>query len=120
MIEVGSRKRNQPAPPWVVFETLTRSHLRPTREWLILLDDEQDPQILVAETPSLVVWSSLWPQRPDARIRFDLSPDDAGSGTTLRWTLSVDAPMPDDSSVGHFRRRINELINGELRFSFGQ
>lgn len=120
MIEVGSRERNQPAPPWVVFEALSRTHLRPTREWLILLEDEQEPEVLSVQAPVLVSWSTLWPRRPDARIRFDLAPEDAGSGTSLRWTLSVDAPAPDDSSVGHLRKRINELINGELRLSFGQ
>jgi hypothetical protein len=87
---------------------------------LLLLDDERPPTTLTADAPLLVVWSSLWNKRPDVRIRFDLPPDDMRQGTYLRWTLLVDEPMPDPSQLGHFRKRINELINANLRYSFGQ
>jgi hypothetical protein len=39
VIEVGGRKRNQPAPPHVVFEALTQPDRDPQRPWLMLLDD---------------------------------------------------------------------------------
>ena len=58
--------------------------------------------------------------RPDAIVRFDLPPDSNGYGTDLRWTLLVDEPTPDASLVGHMRKRINQLINANLRFTFGQ
>lgn len=29
-------------------------------------------------------------------------------------------PIPDASTVGHFRRRMNLLINEKLRMAFGQ
>lgn len=119
MIEAGRRKRNQPAPPPVIFEALTRPDRDPARPWLLLLGDEQRPGVLEADEPGLVVWSSLWPRRPDARIRFELdrSPD---GGTDLTWTLLMDEPPPDASLLGHLRKRLNELINKDLRLTFGQ
>ncbi|MET3806387.1 hypothetical protein ABIB25_003402 [Nakamurella sp. UYEF19] len=61
----------------------------------------------------------MWPSRPDALIHFDL-PADSRGGTDLRRTLLLDEPLPDASKLGHLRKRINELINGRLRLSFGQ
>ena len=120
MLEAGRRKRNQPAPPRVIFEALTQPNRDPDRQWLKLLDDEVQPDIIESESPKLVVWSSLWSKRPDARIRFELPPDASGYGTDLCWTLTVAAPMPEDDLLGHIRKRVNELINRDLRLSFGQ
>ena len=120
MLEAGSRKRNQPAPPHVMFEALTRPDRDPVRPWLELLDDEVPPRLVEASEPGLVVWSSLWIKRPDAIVRFDLPSDSSGYGTDLRWTLLVDEPMPDAPLVGHMRKRLNQLINANLRFTFGQ
>ena len=119
VIQLGARRRNQPAPPHVIFEALTQPHRDPTRPWLLLLDDEQEPEVVEVDPPHLVVWSSLWPHRPTARVRFELPPDGKG-GTDLRWVLEADEPAPDESAVGHMRKRINELINANLRYSFGQ
>ncbi|GIF25404.1 hypothetical protein Ate02nite_81340 [Paractinoplanes tereljensis] len=119
MIVAGHRKRTQPAPPHVVFEALTEPDRDPARPWLTLLADEQRPVVLEAAKPHLVVWSSLWPRRPDAQVRFDLT-SDGGFGTRLAWTLLVDEPMPDDSLVGHLRKRLNELINASYRNSMDQ
>lgn len=118
MLEAGTRRRGQAPPPAVVFEALTEPNRDPARRWLVLLDDEQPPRILRAEPPYLVVWSSLWPKRPDARVRFDLAAD--SYGTDLRWTLLVAEPMPDPSLLGHLRKRLNTVINANLRYSFGQ
>ncbi len=63
-------------------------------------------------------WSSLWVKRPDAWVRFDLPPGDGG--TDLRWTLYVDGQVPDPALNGHMRKRIGELINANLRFTYGQ
>ena len=38
----------------------------------------------------------------------------------LRWTLLVEEPLPDPSLLGHLRKRLNELINANLRYTFGQ
>ena len=119
MIEVGARRRAQPAPPHVVFEVLCDPDRDRYRPWLILRDDERRPEIVEASEPDLVVWSSLWERRSDALIRFELPPDRSGYGTDLRWVLLVDEPEPDPSLLGHLRYRINELINANLRYTFG-
>jgi hypothetical protein len=111
--------RNQPPPPPVVFDVLVDPDRDSARPWLLLLDDEQSPRVIDAERPEFVVWSSLWTKRPDARVRFDLVSDGA-AGTNLRWTLFVEEPLPDPSLLGHLRKRLNELINANLRHAFGQ
>lgn len=83
-----------------------------------LTDDEIEPAVIESSRPDLVVWSSLWVKRPDARLRFDL--EAAKGGTDLRWTLYVEEPLPDASFTGHMRQRIGELINANLRYSYGQ
>lgn len=120
MPELGSRRRNLPAPPHVVFEDLTTPNRSEARPWLSLLDDEVAPQILESREPEHVVWSSLWPRRADARITFELPQAGPGGGTDLRWTLTVDEPAPDDSLTGHMRKRINTLIHANLRYTYGQ
>jgi len=102
----------------VVYQAIIEPDRDPTRPWLILRDDEQRPTLLDSVEPNLVVWSSLWPWRPDALIRFDLT--GGPGGTALQWTLFVDDPVPDDEVVAHMRKRIDELINADLRFTFGQ
>ena len=119
MIEVGTRRRGQPAPPHVVAESLQQPDRDPARPWLRLLADEQPPRVIEARPPELVVWSSLWPTRPDALVRFDLASDRRG-GTDVRWTLLVAEPVPDASKLGHLRKRLNQLINADLRYSYGQ
>jgi hypothetical protein len=119
VIEAGTRRRAQPAPPHVVAGSLQEPDSDPARPWLRLLGDEQRPRVVEARPPELVVWSSLWPSRPDALVRFDLTSDGHG-GTDLRWTLLVAEPAPDASKLGHLRKRLNQLINAELRYSYGQ
>jgi hypothetical protein len=69
--EIGSRRRNLPAPPRVVFDDLCDPHRQPVRPWLHLLDDEAEP-------------------------------------------------VPDQALTGHLRKRMNELINANLRYTYGQ
>jgi hypothetical protein len=116
---IGSRRRNQPAPPWAIFEDLCEPHRQPIRPWLHLLDDEVEPTVLESDRPHRVVWSSLWVKRPDARVEFDLEAAPSGD-TDLRWTLYVDEPVPDAALTGHMRKRFNQLINANLRYTFGQ
>ena len=118
LTEVAARRRSQPAPPWVIFEDLCDPHRQPVRPWLTLVDKEVAPMVIEAVRPSRVVWSSLWPSRPDARVHFELSA--SGSESMLRWGLWLDAPLPDPELVRHLRRRINELINAGLRYTYGQ
>ncbi|MFC0507647.1 hypothetical protein [Micromonospora costi] len=102
----------------MVFEALTEPDRDLSRPWLVLIDDEQRPRTLRAERPGLVVWSSIWPRQPDAVVRFDLPSDGAG-GTALRWTLLL-PELPEPSLLGHLRKRLNQLINANLRYTFGQ
>jgi hypothetical protein len=117
MIEVASRTKGQDAPDWVLFEALTEPERDAARKWLFLTAGERRPEILEAQKPVLVVWSSLWDDRPGARIRFEITRWYAGS--VLRWVLLVDEPTPDEATVREMRRRINTLINGNLRDTFG-
>lgn len=119
MLEAGSRRRTQPAPPEVIFDALIEPDRDPARPWLLLLDGESRPQTKQAERPNLVIWTSLWKKRPDALVRLDIS-SDGGGGSQLRWTLYTAEPLPDPSLLGHMRKRVNELINANLRSTFGQ
>ena len=116
--ELGRRTDKLPAPPSIVFKSLTEWQHPQARPWLALLDDEIDPHVLESVRPTLVVWSSIWPRTPDQRIRFDLEPDD-GSGTKLTWTLTSRTPLDDPSAVGHRRYRLNHLLWADLRYSYG-
>lgn len=119
MKEIATRRRSQPAPPWALFEDLCDPHRQPARPWLEVKDDEIAPTVLESDQARLVVWSSLWPERPDAIVRFDLTATDDG-GTDLRWTLCMDEPEPDTDLVSRIRHRLGELINANLRFTYGQ
>ncbi|MFC9790494.1 hypothetical protein [Rhodococcus sp. NPDC127528] len=119
MPEIASRRRTQPAPPHIVYRAIVEPDRDQTRPWLILHHDEQRPTGMGAVEPHLVVWSSLWPLRPDARVRFEIVGPPHGS-TTLRWTVTVDDPIPEDETIVRMRTRVNELINANLRFTFGQ
>jgi uncharacterized protein YndB with AHSA1/START domain len=119
MIELGSRTRNLPAPPSAVWEALTDPRRPGARPWLELLPDEVEPTVLAAEAPRSVVWSSLWPSRPDDQVRLELAVSRDG-GTALTFTLLSPGEMPDASKLGHLRSRVNRLLFGDLRMSFGQ
>jgi len=116
VLEVGRRRRNQPAPPAAVFDALAG----PARGWLVLLDDEVEPRVLGADAPHSLSWSSLWTKRPEAIVRFELPHDESGQGTDLGWTLLVGEPAPEATWIGHARKRLNQLINADLRYTFGQ
>lgn len=118
MFEIGSRARNLPAPPAVVWESLVDPHQPGSRRWLVLLSDEVEPSVLAAESPRLVVWSSLWPSRPNDQVRLEL--EGIGGETSLRFTLLTPDKPPDESKTGHLRKRLNYLLFADLRFSYGQ
>lgn len=44
----------------------------------------------------------------------------AGSDTAVTFTLLADGDVPDESKMGHIRRRMNHLLFADLRFSYGQ
>jgi len=102
----------------VVWGSLTEPHLPGTRPWLDLLPDEVEPRVVAAERPGRVVWSSLWPSRPDDEVHFELSA--VGQETLLRYTLLTPGELPDASKTGHLRRRLSVLLFADLRYSYGQ
>jgi hypothetical protein len=117
VIEIGTRAKGQPAPEWVVHESLTRPMRPEGRPWLVLLHDEHVPEVLASDPFTRVLWGSIWDRRPDAQVRFDL--EGGNGGTHLRWTLLVDQPDPGPALTGHMCKRLNQLVNAELRYSFG-
>lgn len=60
----------------------------------------------------------LWPSRPRDEVHFELT--HAGSETLLRFTLLTPDELPDESKVGYLRRRLSQLLFGDLRLSYGQ
>jgi hypothetical protein len=114
----AGRSKTQPAPPAVIWETLTDPHRPGSRTWLVLEAGEVEPLVLDSQPPSRVVWSSLWPARHDDRICFDIEAH--GEGSRLTWSLEVGGGELTDAQFDQMRHRINYLINGEMRLSFGQ
>jgi hypothetical protein len=66
-----------------------------------LADDEVEPTVIESSRPGLVVWSSLWRDRPNDRIRFTIT-DDGGEGSRLKWTLESPGDPPDDARLAVF------------------
>jgi hypothetical protein len=118
VIEIGSRAKRLPAPPGVVFDSLVDPHEPGTRPWLKLHADEVEPRLLESERPNSVVWSSLWPSRPNDQVRFELTP--ARNETLLKFILLTPDDPPDDKIAGRLRYRMNVLLFADLRYSYGQ
>ena len=118
MQEYGRRAQRLPAPPGVVWDSLNNPDAPRTRPWLNLVRDEVAPAVLEGVRPERLVWSSLWPDRPRDRIIFELS-DDSGE-TSLQFTLLTPDELPDQSTTGYLRKRMNYLLFADLRFSYGQ
>src|ERR1017187_1989391 len=73
MRALRSRSKAQAPPAWAMYEALSDPIADQTRrEWLNLRECELPPQVLEAVFPTVVVWASLWPDRPDDQIRFDI------------------------------------------------
>lgn len=115
--ELGRHTEPLPASEFVVWASLARPRDPATRPWLTLLDDEVEPRLLEGAEPFLVLWSSLWPDLPDATIRFDIYP--AAEGCQVRGTLLTSGPVPGESRLTHLRRRLAVLLNEHLRHSYG-
>lgn len=114
---LGERARRLPAPPHIVRADLAAARTDGLRAWLDLARDEQAPQV-VDGTAGELIWSGLWPGEPRVRVRFTV--ESAGSDTQLRFVIESPTPIEDPSRIGHYRRRINELLWRDLRASYGQ
>lgn len=108
------RSKAQPPPAWVIYGALSDPVAdQARRKWLDLRDDELPPRVVQAVFPSLVVWASLWPDRPDDQIRFDIEDQ------RLTWTLMGEASGEDEERLDQLRCRIDVIVNADLRLSFG-
>jgi hypothetical protein len=81
-------------------------------EWIVLHPGEVLPDVLEAERPSRVVWSSFWPAAPDDTVELLLE-QSAGS-TTVRWVWRS-FTAPDARGVGITRQRLNTKLGGDIR-----
>lgn len=118
MIEYGRRTRRLPAPPGVVWADLASPKREGARAWLVLLSDEVEPDVFHTAPPKHLTWSSLWPSRPDDNVMFEL--EDHHGETALTFILLSAGDPPDDSKTGHIRKRMNQLLFADLRYSYGQ
>jgi hypothetical protein len=85
LVELVKRGKSHDPPPWVVWEALNDPSTS-TRNWFWFVPEsgEVTPTILASDRPRTVEWSSIWEDRPDLRIRFDVEPSGAGSFVTWR------------------------------------
>jgi hypothetical protein len=118
VIEIASRSKRLPAPPAVVWESLVEPHRAGARPWLALLRDEVEPRVLAAKEPHLVVWSSLWPSRPEDEVHFELT--EVLGETNLTFTLLTSAGLLDESDARRLGKRLSQLLFADLRYSYGQ
>ena len=116
---VATRHSTLAPPPHVVHESLLQPDRDPTRPWLVLHVDELRPVVLRAEAPYLLVWSFLWPDRPQDAVRLDLAAVHGG-GTRLRWTWLSAAAPPGPARVREVRARLGQLLFGRLRETYDQ
>lgn len=117
LYELGSREKELPAPPHVVWEALTQPRRPEGRPWLSLASDETEPRILDSEEARLVVWSSPWRDRPDDVVR--LAVRNASHGSLLRYTWLSPEPLVEAEELGQGRHRLNEIFFRDLRLSWG-
>ena len=116
--ELGTREKPLPAPAHVVWESLHEPQRPSARAWLHLGRGEVEPRVIEAEEPHVVVWSSLWADRPEDVIRLDVRPDRQGS--LLRFTWSSPDLLVEAEDLGWHRHRLNKLFFSDLRSSYGQ
>src|SRR3954451_5389198 len=112
MREVATTEKTQPPPPHIVWQTFVDPATTGPRVWLRIGPDERRPKVLESRPTDLVLWSSLWGDRPRDQIRFDISTDGLG-GSRLRWTLLTYRSEPDAEQLAQMRHRLNHLINAE-------
>jgi hypothetical protein len=68
LTEFAGRSKGQAPPPWVIWEAICDPGSRSSREWFDLRTRELVPDILESRKPDLVVWSSIWEDRPEDSI----------------------------------------------------
>jgi len=117
MEELARRRKRLPPPAHILFADLVAPRREQPRVWLDPRRDEQWPTVLEAVEGQRIVWSSLWPDRPDDRIELHVGVDGGDSSLEYVWL----SPEPADEALLRARRhRLSELFFAELRYSYGQ
>jgi len=115
---VGRRGGTLPAPPRIVFDALAEPHRPNTRAWLELRGSELEPTVVETNPPTRLVWTAPWPDRPEDRIEILIRAAPGGE-SHVEWVLwSVDGTPPDSRKRSF--QRLQEMIQRDLRLSFGQ
>lgn len=115
MRALRTRSKSFPPPARYTFEALSDPvGDQRRRAWLHLEPGEMEPRVLRAEPHAVVEWASLWPDRPDDVLRFDVADEH------LTWALLGEATEADEPRLDELRRRIDRLVHAGLRESFGQ
>ena len=117
LVELVKRRKTHAPPPSIVWEALNDPS-RSTRSWswFVPLDGEIVPTVISSSKPHSVVWGSIWQDRLELRIQFELEPD--GPGSFVTWRLFGRSNEFDAEDLSRRRHRLNYLINGQLRAYF--
>ncbi len=107
-----------PPPQHVLWADLMEPARTGSRVWLELRPGEVRPRVLESSEPELVVWSTLWEDRPEDQIRLDLRP--WRDETSLGFTLLSPEQIEDEVARRGLAYRINQLLYAELRYTYGQ
>jgi hypothetical protein len=118
LIALAQRRKTQPPPPWIIWELLSDPFQSEDRPWFDRRDGEQPPMILSATKPQAITRSSIWSDHAELIIEFQIEP--CGPGAAVTWTLLGPEGCLDDLEIRQRRRRLNQLINGQLRDTFDQ
>jgi hypothetical protein len=117
MVEYAAREGNPAAPRAGVGGDPAERRRTGVRAWVRLYPGEVAPCLVSGDRPITLVWSSLWPDRPDDLVEFTLRPH--GMGTRVEVVMTgAEEPQPEQAS--YFRRRLGELVYGELRLAYDQ
>ena len=121
-VELVRRRKSQDPPARVVWQAIANPESTTSRgwPWFEPLADEQSPAIVEAVEPRHVVWGSIWRDRPDLHVVFDIEPQhsDDRYGCTVTWIMFGPDGALDADDLERRRYRMNQLINGILRDFF--
>lgn len=121
-VELVRKRKGQDPPAHLLWEAIAYPLSEESRGWAWFEPraDEQAPEILEAIKPTRVVWGSIWRDRTDLRVEFDIEPQKSGSGCVVTWILFGPDGSLDADDLERRRYRTNQLINGILRDFFDQ
>jgi hypothetical protein len=121
-VELVRRRKSQAPPARLMWQAIANPESTESRgwPWFEPLADEQVPAIVEIDEPRRVVWGSIWRDRPDLRVVFEIEPHygDDRYGCTVTWILRGPEGALNAEDLERRRYRMNQLINGILRDYF--